>query len=69
MPTRTTIRIMMIATTLCGCGLIMVGDGGTHMFAAEARRPENSATQGPSEGGLCARETKARSAQKTASEP
>jgi hypothetical protein len=47
----------------------MVGDGGTYMFAAEARRSENSATQGPSEGGLCARETKARSAQKTASEP
>jgi hypothetical protein len=67
MPTRT-IR-MMIATISCGCGPIMVGDGGRYMFAAEASRPGNSATQGPSEGGLCARETKARSGQRTASEP
>jgi hypothetical protein len=36
--------MMIIATSVCGCGLIMVGDGGMYMFAAEASRLENSAT-------------------------
>src|SRR5260370_24747896 len=46
MPMRT-IRIMMIVTISRGSGPIMVGDGVALMFAAEARRTGNSATQRP----------------------